>query len=475
MVEISRMKTPLCVDLDGTLIKGDSLSDGMIRLFKRSPLFAFRFVFWLCKGKASLKARVAGSLTDADQFFFYNTDVLDWLRLQKANGRRLFLVTGADQRVAVAVARETGLFDEVMASDRSRNLTGNGKAQTLVQRFGQGKYDYLGDSRKDMEACRSARNAYLVKPTPVLLKQFRREGIDPQALWGTAPGRLTSLLRASRPHQWSKNLLVFAAPLLAHRFEPTILLVTALAFLAFCLCSSGVYLLNDLMDLDADRRHPAKSSRPLAADQLPLSVALITSPLFMAAGLAMTLGLNPLLLLVVALYLALTTAYSLRLKRSPIIDILVLAGLYTIRILAGGIASGVEISLWLFIFSIFFFLSLAFLKRHVEVSNTAQNDKVPGRGYYWEDRLFLLTGGLNSAFLAILVFLLYLTSEKAPIIYHRPNLLILICPILIYWTGRLWLLAHRGQMHDDPVFFALRDWPSYLVGLAVAAVMVAAS
>lgn len=469
------MEIPLCVDLDGTLIKGDSLVEGMVRLVKRSPFFVFRFVFWLFKGKAFLKARVSRSLAGTDHIFFYNKDVLEWLRLQKVHGRPLFLVTGADQRIASAVAQESGLFDEVMASNGIRNLTGKNKAEALVERFGRKKYDYLGDSSKDLVPCLSARNTYLVNPPPTLLKQFRRRGINAQTPWGTSPGSLTSLLKASRPHQWSKNLLVFAAPLLAHRFEPTLWLQTLLAFVAFCLCSSGVYVLNDIIDLDADRKHTTKCRRPLAAGQLSLSLALIVSALFMAAGLVVTLVVHYVLLIVMVLYLTLTMAYSLRLKRSPIIDILVLAGLYTIRILTGGIATGVEISHWLLIFSIFFFLSLAFLKRHVEVSNMAQNDKVPGRGYYGEDKLFLLIGGLNSGFLAIFVFLFYLTSEKALTLYHRPNLLILICPVLIYWTCRLWLFANRGQMHDDPVFFALRNWHSYLVGLAIGAIMFAAS
>ncbi|MDZ7695465.1 MAG: UbiA family prenyltransferase [Deltaproteobacteria bacterium] len=469
------MEIPLCVDLDGTLIKGDSLAEGMVYLVKRSPFFVFRFIFWLFKGKAFLKARVSGSLVGANRVFFYNKDVLEWLHLQKLHGQQLFLVTGADQTIASAVAQETGLFDEVMASNGIRNLTGKTKAESLVERFGRKNYDYLGDSSKDIAPCLSARNTYLVTPSPALLKQFRRRGIDAQTPWGNSPGSLTSLLKASRPHQWSKNLLIFVAPLLAHRFEPTLWLQTLLAFLAFCLCSSGVYLLNDIIDLDADRKHTNKSRRPLAAGQLSLSLALIISTLFMTAGLAITLAVHPVLLIVMALYLTLTMAYSFRLKRSPIIDILVLAGLYTIRIVTGGIAAGVEISHWLLIFSIFFFLSLAFLKRHVEVSNMAENHKVPGRGYYGEDKLFLLVGGLNSGFLAVLVFLFYLTDRKALTLYHQPSLLILICPVLIYWTGRLWLLAHRGQMHDDPIFFALRDWHSYLVGLAIGAIMFAAS
>jgi 4-hydroxybenzoate polyprenyltransferase len=294
----------------------------------------------------------------------------------------------------------------------------------------------------------------------------------------TGRSRVLAVLHAMRVHQWVKNLLVFVPILLDHRlFERDVMLRGLIAFAAFCLAASGGYVLNDLMDLEADRHHPAKRDRPFASSTLPVAVGMVLAPLLLVASIVIGATLLPReFLTLLLLYIVMTSAYSSYLKRIAVLDVLLLAGLYTLRVLAGVAASGVRFSTWLLAFAMFLFLSLAFLKRHAELLALAPDARVAPRrrGYLTGDVQWLGTTGSASGYLAVLVLALYLNSDEVVVLYRKPAVLFLVCPLLLFWTGRMWLLAHRGQIHEDPIVASARDPASYIVGALVGLVLYAA-
>jgi 4-hydroxybenzoate polyprenyltransferase len=290
--------------------------------------------------------------------------------------------------------------------------------------------------------------------------------------------RVLAVFHAVRPHQWVKNLLVFVPILLDHRlFEQDVVSRGLIAFVAFCLAASGGYVLNDLVDLEADRHHPAKRDRPFASSTLPVAVGIALAPLLLVSSIGIGATLLPReFLVLLLLYIVMTTAYSSYLKRIAVLDVLLLAGLYTLRVLAGVAASGVRFSTWLLAFAMFLFLSLAFLKRHAELLALAPDQPVGvrRRGYLTGDVQWLGTMGSASGYLAVLVLALYLNSDEVVKLYRKPTVLFLVCPLLLFWTGRMWLMAHRGQIHEDPIVASARDPASYIVAALVGLVLYAA-
>jgi 4-hydroxybenzoate polyprenyltransferase/phosphoserine phosphatase len=468
-----RAAVPLCVDLDGTLIKTDLLWESFVRLLRRNPLFLFVVPLWLFKGRANLKHQIA-TRADLDAASLpYHQIFLDFLRAEKQQGRTLILVTACDYRLAKGVAEHLGLFAEVMASDGQLNLRGTHKAAKLAERFGERGFDYAGNSSTDLPVWQQAREAIVVNAHPNLAT---RAGNCARVsrVFESSGSCLRPLLRVLRPHQWVKNLILFVPLLTSHKLEQFPLLFDGiLAFIAFSLCASAVYVLNDLLDLDADRHHPTKKFRPFASGDLPLPIGLLLFPILMAVSAGISRALPPSFAGVLAVYLVLTTSYSWRLKRVALLDVFFLAGLYTIRLVAGHEATGVVYSFWLLAFSMFIFLSLALVKRCVELSGVRQQkgSHVRGRGYGPEDLELVATLGTVSGYLAVLVLALYVNSPEVRVLYRYPTALLLVCPLLLYWISRVWLLAHRGQMHDDPIVFALKDRVSYIVGALTLAVL----
>lgn len=464
---------PLCIDLDGTLIRSDVLIEATLGLLRRNPLYLFAFAVWLLRGRAYLKRQIA-QRSDIDVAALpYDMRIVDWLRRE---AQPHVLCTASDAKFADAVAAHIGGFDAVIASDGERNLKGDAKAAVLCERFGERGFDYAADARPDLVVWRCARNAIVVNASAAteraatsagnVVRTFAREG-----------GGVATWLRALRLHQWLKNLLVFLPLLAAHRaFDVSAMLNTALAFLAFGFCASGVYVLNDLLDLDADRRHPRKRGRPFAAGELRIAYGLVAAPLLALAGFALALLLAPAFAAVLLGYYALTLAYSLRLKRIVMLDVIVLAALYTVRIVAGGVATATPLSFWLLAFSMFLFLSLALLKRHTELVAVLGEggERASGRGYDVSDLPLLQSLGGASGYLAVLVFALYINSAASEMLYRHPQLLWLLCPLLLYWISRAWMLAHRGGMHDDPVVFAATDRISLAIAVLSAAIVVGA-
>ncbi len=468
---------PLCIDLDGTLIRSDLQIESLFALLKKNPLNLFLVFAWLWRGKAHMKEQIARRVELDVANLPYDRPFCDYLQEQKGSGRQLLLVTASNEKYARQVADYLGLFDKVMASDGAISLSGRRKAERLLAAFGERGFDYAGNARVDVKVWRHARQALLVNPEPGVRRLAQRV-TELGPAFDDRPAGLATWLKAMRPHQWLKNLLLFVPLIMAHRVdEPGLLLQAVVAFVAFSLCASSVYLLNDLFDLEADRRHRLKRRRPLAAGDLSVQRAVLLAPLLLAVALLLSLLLPWRFTGVLLIYYLFTLAYSLRLKQSPLVDVLVLAGLYTLRIIAGAEAVALGSTFWLLAFSMFLFFSLAQVKRYSELRDLDQEGEEAmnaARGYRAVDLEGLAQSGVVSGYLSVLVLALYINSPQIEGLYHHPKLIWLLCPLLLYWIGRVWMLARRGEMHEDPVLFALRDRRSYAVATLMALILWAA-
>ena len=473
---------PLVVDMDGTLTRSDTLHEAMLLFAARHPARLPALLPALRAGKAAFKRRLADATLAETASLPLNETVLELLRRARSEGRRTLLVSAADQRQVEAMAARVGLFDEAHgtggAGEAGPNLSGAAKARFLVERFGRGGFDYVGDSREDLAVWSEAREAITVGAAPALRAAAERANPRARHLAPRPEGldALAPYLRALRPHQWLKNVLVFLPVLAAH--DPGALGTALAAFVAFSLTASSVYLINDLLDLSADRAHATKRARPFASGALPVSRGLLLAPLLALAALAVALAFAPPLVLgVLALYYALTFAYSLVLKRKLIVDVWTLAGLYTLRILGGAAATATALSPWMLAFSMFLFLSLAAVKRQAELGRLAGSGKggAGGRAYRADDLPVLREIALAAGYAAVLVFALYINSPKVVELYSRPELLWLVCPLLLYWVSWMVMVTHRGRMTDDPMVFAMKSRISLtVVAMAGAAALAAA-
>lgn len=470
------LSVPLCVDMDGTLVQTDTLWEAVFALLRRRPLLCFMLPFWVLLGRAGFKARLAAEVALDPETLPYRANLLNFLQEEHARGRQIILVTAAHHSIARAVGRHVGLFADVIGSDQVTNLKGENKAGYLSRLFGPGGFDYAGDSRADIPVWQASRRAIVVAPSSSLMRHSLWKTRSPKVFHGSR--RLSAYARAMRPHQWIKNVLIFLPMLASHQINAASFLTSYIAFMAFSLVASAGYILNDLMDLAADRAHPRKRLRPFASGAIPISRGVMLMAGLLAAGFGLSALLSPMFIAWLALYLALTLSYSFWLKRKVLIDVFMLAALYTHRILAGAIATSIEPSFWLLAFSTFFFLSLAMLKRYSElVDRRAVNKVAPaGRGYVMDDMETIVSLGVASGYVSVLVLALYVNSQKVSELYRSPELIWLVCPILLYWLSRTWVGAGRGKIHDDPIVFAARDPLSRnLVIAAFCAIALAAS
>jgi 4-hydroxybenzoate polyprenyltransferase len=457
---------PLYVDLDGTLIATDLLHESALQLVRMAPGTLLRLPAWLLNGKAALKRRVAERVRLDAASLPYREPVLDIIRQARQQGRRVVLATASDRALADAVAAHLGLFDAVLASDGQRNLSGPRKLEAIRTDAAGQPFSYAGDGAVDLAVWQGAQSAIVVSNSSRLRHRVRaatrvEAEIDvPRAGW-------RDLLYGIRLHQWLKNLLVFV-PLLPILDQTTLgMALAALAmFFAFGLCASAIYLVNDLLDLEADRHHQRKKKRPIAAGTLPIGQAIALAAALLTGSAALAFATLPLPAIgVLAGYVLLTSAYSLWLKRRMLVDVFALAALYTVRILAGMSAARVEGSFWLLGFSMFMFLSLALVKRYVEIGEMKAGGqaRAQGRAYAASDAGFVLATGLAAGQLSILTLSLYLNDPKVTQRYDHPYALWLLCPLMLYWLVRIWLKGHRGELHDDPVVFAATDRISQMV------------
>lgn len=461
-----RTLTPLVVDLDGTLLRGDLLHESVFALLRKSPLCVFRLPFWLRQGKARLKHEIARRIDLDVSTLPYNEQVLEYLRQESARGRSLILATASNERLAHQVASHLEFFDEVLASDERVNLKAETKLARVREHLDGSSFDYIGDSMADLPLWHRAERAIVVGDRG-LADTVRRQVTVETHIPVQRP-RLSVYASALRTHQWLKNLLVFVPLIAAHRFSDLpMMLELVLAFLAFSLCASSVYVLNDLIDLGDDRQHPRKRFRPFASGELSIARGCIMVPGLLGAAVAIALWLPLTFLATLAVYYATTLAYSLSFKRLEVLDIITLATLYTLRIIGGGAATGIPLTVWLLGFSLFVFMSLAVAKRCAELivmRELGRNEPV-GRGYRVRDLPLLCSVGVGAGYVAALVLTLYLTSYDVRIAYSNPVLLWVFCPMLLYWITRVWLKTYRGEMHDDPVVFAVRDGGSRILAV----------
>jgi 4-hydroxybenzoate polyprenyltransferase/phosphoserine phosphatase len=484
--------TALCVDLDGTLVKSDTLVDSALALARHHPASLLLLPGWLLQGKAALKRHLTAAVSLDVAHLPYNREVLQYLEQQHASGRPIYLATAADAGLAQRIADHLGLFTGVLASDGATNLAGHNKLAAFRQLFGD-NFCYIGNARPDLPLLQVCHEPMAANPTSGLRSALRSAKIVPVRVFSEQVSPLRAWSKALRLHQWAKNVLLFLPLLLAHSHAPGLIAAALVAFLSFGLCASATYIVNDLLDLDADRQHPRKRHRPFASGDLSAISGVFVSGLFLvgAALLAIAIphiiqAISPGLHFVapfqinflgwLAIYLVTTLAYSLRLKRAVVVDVIVLSGLYTIRILAGSAATGVAVSTWLASFSIFFFLSLAFVKRFAELENIVARggSAAKGRGYNVADIEQLRSFGSASGYVSVAVIMLYISNLTAAQLYHHTNRLWLLVPVLLLWISRLWLQASRGQLDEDPVVYAITDKRSLLLGLVVVLIVLSA-
>lgn len=475
--EESTESFPLVVDLDGTLIKTDLLVESFLVLVKRHFGLIFLVPFWLVRGKAYLKEEIAKRVDLDPRYLPYHTEFLAYLTAEYESGRKLVLATASHTLLAQPVANHLNIFAEVLATRHSDNLSGSKKLEALLGRYGEKGFDYAGNAQVDLKIWPHARKSILVNPHRGVERKLR-SFTQPDGLFISPTQKLGSLFRAIRPYQWVKNTLILVPMLAAHSMsDRSIVLHTLLAFMAFCCAASSAYLFNDLLDLSADREHPRKRNRPFASGQLSaIHGVIIASTLLWGAAVIATL-LPQSFAIILALYYALTLAYSFKLKTYAMLDVLSLAGLYTLRIIAGAAAIPSMPSFWLLAFSMFIFLSLALVKRYSELLTIMREGKIKttGRGYQIDDLIVLMSAGIASGYLAVLVLALYINSPQVQVLYSRPETLWILCPITLYWISRIWMITHRGNMHDDPIVFTFGDKASLFICLFCIGVIIFAT
>lgn len=460
---------PLVVDLDGTLLRSDMLVESGLAFVRAQPLRFYLPLIWLARGgKAQLKARLAEQSALDVATLPFNDAVLALLQKEKASGRSLVLATAAHRSYAERIGEHLGLFDRVLATDCDINLSAGRKRDALVDAFGEKGFDYVGNSHDDLAVWKAADAAIVVDPEPGVAK--RAEAMTERVrVIETREGIARAWIKQLRLHQWLKNLLIFVPLLASHQFGSLSLLLNALlGFLFFSLCASSVYVLNDLLDLNEDRNHPTKKLRPFAAGRLSVKSGLLVFPLLLGAAFGGSWLLLPAQFTsVLAIYYFTTLAYSFFIKRVVIADVVTLAALYTIRIIAGTMACYLSLTFWLLAFSMFMFLSLALVKRYAElhaVRARGGDVKAAGRGYFATDLEMISSLGAASGYLSVMVLALYIQEQAITRLYTHPQFIWLACPLLLFWVSRTWMLTHRGQMHDDPVVFAVKDPVSLLTG-----------
>lgn len=459
----------LCVDLDGSLIASDLVWECLTALLKINPFLLLLVPVWFLRGRAAGKRRLAEAAHLNPEALPYRREVLDYLQQQKNAGRRLVLITAADETLAYAVAQHLGVFESVLGSNGRTNLKGGAKARRLVGEFGTGGYSYLGDSPSDLRVWSSAATALVVGPSARLARKAATLAPIEKRFLTRRPG-LRTMLRCLRMHHWAKNLLIFLPMLLAHRVRVAKAVSCGEAFLLFGIAASSIYVINDLLDLSSDRQHPWKCKRPFASGAVPLwSGFLMFVVLFSTAlGLGFKL-LGPAFSAITAIYCAVVFLYSLRLKKEPLLDVFVLSSFYVFRIVLGGVMAAVPLSKWFLIWSSFFFFSLALSKRYSELVHAEElvHPGDSGRGYRTGDREVIGILGLGSALCSVVIFSLYAQSREVLALYEHPGILLLVAPVVLYWLARVWLRAHRGELQEDPITLALTDRVSYYLGAVI--------
>ena len=475
--ELAAQTPVLCVDLDGTLVRTDTLHEQVLILLKTNPLGFLAALVELLHGIAAFKRAVSLRAAFRPDLLPYREELVAHLREEARKGRQIVLVTAADRSIAEGVARHLGIFEAVLATEGSVNLKASVKAARIREFTKSEPFEYAGDSTADIPVWEAASAAILVNPTRSIRRALSRSGVSVTKEFHSS-GSFADVLRAMRLYQWAKNLLVFLPIFLSHTiFQVPKLLLAAEAFLGFSMAASAIYIVNDLLDLDSDRQHPRKRFRPFAAARLSVVEGIVLAAVLFTLAGACTLFMPPLAKAVIAVYVVTSLSYSSYLKRMLFLDVITLAGLYTLRMLMGSVATAVVISPWTLAFSIFMFTSLAICKRLSELraGGVPDDRRLPGRAYSPTDLASLTSLASSSGYVAVLVLALYLNSPEVMVLYRHPKVMWLLLPILAYWISRAIMIANRGDMHDDPIVFAFGDAASRVVGLGALAVVIGSS
>lgn len=465
------LNMPLIVDLDGTLVDSDLLWETFLLFLRNKPYYFFLPVFWLIKGKAYLKYRLACEVDLDISSLPYNQYTIEIIKKEKSSGKKIILATASHSILAEEVARHLKLFDAVLATEGEINLSAGVKRDVLVEKYGKKQFDYIGNSSDDICIWECAHHSYVINATRSVHHAAERLG-NVIASYPPKKINIGVWFKALRLHQWLKNLLIFVPLLASHNFTSWEFVAnTLIAFIVFGLCASSVYILNDLFDLADDRQHPTKYLRAFASGHLSIQVGILVIPVLLLCSFGIALIKLPIFFTLGLLaYYLLTLAYSIFLKKKIVIDVITLAILYTVRIIVGSAVIGVPPSFWLLALSMFIFLSLAFVKRYAELYQLSlcSKDKAGGRGYISTDLPMIAALGAASGYVAVLVLALYINDPRTGSLYRQPQFIWLACPLILLWITRMWMLAHRGKMHQDPIVFTLRDRVSQWVFVFIA-------
>jgi len=462
---LKKYKNNLVVDLDQSLLKIDLFKEVLAVSLINNPRVFFKTILLAIYNKAKAKDFLAKNTKIVYDTLPYDNLVIDIIANYRAKGFQILLATGAPKEYALPIAKHLGLFDNVIATDENKNNVGGEKLEAIRKTIGD-DFIYLADSKKDLPIWLHCKKAILVGKNNVLQKEFKKNGVEIIDEINTRKSFLAIIAKQLRIHQWSKNILVFVPAIAGHSlFEEGIFFEIFLAFCTFCLISSGIYIINDIHDIDSDRKHPINKDRPITSGQLPVNLALFISMIMFIIGAMLTLGLGFLFSIVISSYILLNIIYTCYIKQVIILDLILLMTFYTIRLLAGYVSLAVLPSPWLLSFSIFLFFSLGLLKRYIEIILLQEKNVVTisGRGYSLKDSNILMTMGVSSSIIAGLVLLLYTGSENVTVLYNRPIILIALVPIYLYWITWMWLMAERGKMESDPVIFAVKNKSTYIV------------
>ncbi|MDH4395896.1 MAG: UbiA family prenyltransferase [Limnobacter sp.] len=470
------LKDIIYVDLDGTLTPSDILMESCLQLLRKRFVFLFSLLVWALKGGWRLKQEIAARLVPDLAGLPLRPEVLERLRVLKADGHELVLASASLERDVLVVAQSVGLFDRVIAS-RTSNLKGAKKLAAIEADAAGRPFSYMGDASVDVVIWQKCQTAYAVAPSRATRFKAVAAGVKLDVI---VPSRIPfkAARKSMRLQQWAKNALLFLPLLAAHQAVGELWVLALWAFLALGLVASATYIWNDLMDLPSDRKHPRKKLRPMASGELPIFQAVIWMAILGVAGFAVAyVAVGWEFTSILLIYTVCTLLYTFVLKRVAFVDVLMLGMLYTLRVLAGGVATGIAVSSWLLAISLFVFLSLALVKRCAELEFLQQEggDTPPGRGYQMSDLSYLVSMGISSGFMAVMVLALYVDSQNGSILYSEPRILWGICPVFLFWLMRIWILTSRREMIDDPVHFALNDKQSWLCFALVAVLVVAAS
>ena len=460
---MTKVNHPLCIDCDGTLIATDLLYEAFFLMLKQYPIGLFLLPFWMFGGKANLKNQLAKVVVFDWKTLPFEDKIIQLIKKAKADNRKVILVTASPLKWAHGIADHLKCFDEVFASSESLNLSGKIKSNKLVSLYGEKGFDYAGNDNVDLKVWQLAAGAIIVSANKSLIKKLAKTSTPILEIINPKQASFVSYIKAIRVHQWLKNALIVVPLFAAHQIGSVEgIKQVVYAFVAFSLCASSVYVLNDLLDLESDRVHIRKCKRPFAACTIPIWQGMLLIPALLIISFSIALLLNKQFILVLIAYFIITLLYSIRLKKQVIVDVMMLAGLYTMRIIAGGAATNITPSFWLLAFSMFIFFSLAMVKRYSELLITLQaNKKEPaGRGYSVDDLPLLMAIGVSSGIGSVLILALYINSPETSEMYQNKTWLWLMPAILLYWISRIWMKANRGQVDDDPVVFAAKDWQS---------------